>query len=150
MTDAGEQHDLHAGQAVGGFTIIEVVVASLILVLGITAIFTAMTTAIRSQYMANNFYHATCIARNRVQRGLALPFESLPVLQEDKRPVDQDGNVNVSGPFERTTTLTKLTDNCYKIHVDVYYPIGSGRMSAEPVTVESMVARDMYREDFTK
>lgn len=96
--------------------------------------------------MSSNLYHATCLARNRVQRGLALPFDTLPALASDNDSVDQDGNANANGPYLRTTTLTPISPNSYTIVVEVSFPIGGGNMSATPAVIQSKIARAMHSE----
>ena len=130
-----------------GFTLTEVVVAGALLAIAVTAIFAAASAAIRTQHTASGIYHATCLARNRIQRGLSLPFNTLPVLEDNNQMVDQDGNSNINGPYSRTTVLEVISDNCYKITVTVLYPIGNGKMSDVPVTVESKIARGMHSEE---
>ena len=126
---------------------VEVVVASALLIVGVTVLFSAVITSIRTQHTASNLYHATCLARNRIQRGLSLPFNTLPVLEESNSFVDQDGNSTTDGPFRRTTILTELTSNCYKVKVNVFYPTGGGRVSEKPVTIESKISRGMHSEE---
>jgi hypothetical protein len=130
-----------------GFTLTEVVIASALLILGVSVIFSAAISSIRTQHMSINLYHATCLARNRVQRGLALPFDTLPALASDNDSVDQDGNANANGPYLRTTTLTPVSPNCYTITVEVSYPIGGGVMSSRPTVIQSRIARAMHSED---
>ena len=129
-----------------GFTITEVVVASALLIIGVAAIFPAAISAIRTQHMASNLYRATCLARNRIQRGLAFPFDTLPTLAADGDLVDQDGNATANGPYRRTTKLTPVSPNCYIITVEVSYPIGRGAMSATPAVIQSKIARAMHGE----
>jgi len=140
----------NTGKHKGGFTLTEVLVASTLLIIAVTAVFSACTVAIRTQYMSSNYYHATCLARNRIQRGLSLPFETLPVLEESDQPVDQDGNANTVGPYKRTTTMTKQSDDCYKVTVTVSYPTGKGDISKTPVKIESKIARKMYSEEISE
>ncbi len=130
-----------------GFTLTEVIVAGALLAIAVTGIFAVCTSAIRTQHMSNSIYHATCLARNRIQRGLSLPFDTLPVLVDSNQLVDQDGNSNLDGPFRRTTTLEEVSANCYKITVTVLYPIGGGILSDVPVKVESKIARGMHSEE---
>ena len=137
-------------RATSGFTLTEVVVAGALLAIAVTAIFGAATTAIRTQYTASSIYHATCLARNRIQRGLSLPFNTLPILEDNNQAVDQDGNSNINGPFRRTTVLTDISDNCYKITVTVFYPIGNGKLSNVPVTIESKISRGMHSEEISE
>jgi hypothetical protein len=130
-----------------GFTIVEVVIASLLLIIGIVALFGASIAAVKTQHMSTGLYHATCLARNRVQRGLSLPFDTLPALADTYETVDQYGNSTGNGEFRRTTTLTAVSPNCYEITVDVYYPDGRGGFSAIPATIQSKIARSMHTEE---
>ena len=141
-----QPRDKSSHLANAGFTITEVLIASALLVIGVSAIFPAAISAIRTQHMSSNLYHATCLARNRVQRGLALPFDTLPALASDADSVDQDGNANANGPYLRTTTLTPISSNCYSIVVEVSYPIGRGAMSPTPAVIQSKIARAMHSE----
>ncbi len=129
-----------------GFTVTEVVVASALLIIGVAGIFSAAISSIRTQYTASSLYRATCLARNRVQRGLALPFDSLPTLDSDNVYVDQEGNANANGPYIRTTTVTAVSPNCYLIVAEVSFPIGGGAMSATPAIIQSKIAREMHSE----
>ncbi len=130
-----------------GFTLTEVVIAGALLAIAVTGIFAACTAAIRTQHMSSSIYHATCLARNRIQRGLSLPFNTLPVLEDSDQPIDQDGNSNLNGPFRRTTELVTISDNCYKISVTIFYPIGNGKLSTVPIIIESKIARGMHSEE---
>ena len=130
-----------------GFTMAELIIASGLLILGVLGIFGAAIASIRTQHMSSNLYHATCLARNRVQRGLALPFNTLPVLAATDQAMDKDGNTNADGPFRMTTILTSVSDHCYSITVQVHYPIGGGRMSEIPAVIESKIARGMHSEE---
>lgn len=131
----------------GGFSIIEVLVASSLLVIGVSAVFMACITTMKTQYAANNLYHATCLARNRIQRGLALPFNTLPVLEDSDIHIDQDGHATTEGKFIRSTELKKLSDNAYEIKVKIFFPINNDKMSAVPATITSMISRGMHNED---
>lgn len=126
---------------------VELIIASGILVLCVMGIFGGAVAAIRTQHMSSNLYHATCLARNRVQRGLSLPFNTLPILAASDQAMDKDGNTNADGPFRMTTTLTSVSEHCYAISVQVHYPIGGGRMSEVPAVIESKIARGMHSEE---
>jgi hypothetical protein len=140
------EKDRRRTSGAGGFTVVEVMVASSLLVVGVTALFLAVISSIRVQYTSNNMFHATCLARNRIQRALALPFETLPVLEEDSVSVDQNGGALADGEYSRTTRIEKLSDNSYRITVEVVYPVGSGIPSPVPVTIDSEISRHMHAE----
>ncbi len=127
-----------------GFSLTEVMVAGAILAFSCAAVFAACIGAIRTQYAAAGYYRATCMARNRVQRGVALPFTTLPMLVEYGRRLDEEGNISATGPYRRTTRVNQVSDNCYEIIVSVFYPAGPGKMSTTPVEIHGKVARGMY------
>jgi len=128
----------------GGFTLVEVVVASGILAAVVGGLFAATIAAISAQYMAANYYRATNLARNRVQRAAAQPFDSLPMVEEPERRIDGFGNPSGQGAYTRQTTVTEITPDVYDVTVRVHYPTGPGRRSREPVIVQTMIARRMY------
>ncbi len=128
----------------GGFTLTEVMVAGAILAMTSAAMFGACVAAIRTQYASSGYYRATCMARNRIQRGIALPFTTLPMLTEYGRRLDEQGNNSSVGVYRRTTVVTEASSNCYEIAVSVYYPAGPGMLSATPVTIQSKVSRGMH------
>jgi hypothetical protein len=122
-------------------------VASALLILGVMGIFGACLTALRTLQMTNNRYHATCIARNRVQRALSLPFNTLPMLEASDQAVDQYGNASANGTFLMSTSLTELGEHCYEITVEVSYPVRIGELSEVPATIRSKIARGMHGEE---
>jgi Tfp pilus assembly protein PilV len=130
--------------AKAGFSLTEVMVAGAILAFSCAAVFAACIGAIRTQYAASGYYRASCIARNRIQRGIALPFTTMPMLSEQDRRLDEEGNISYRGTYRRTTTVTQVSDNCYEITVAVLYPAGPGMMSATPVEIRSKVTRGMH------
>ena len=127
-----------------GFTVIEVVVAGGILAAVVGGLFAAVIAAIGTQYMAANYYRATSLARNRIQRAAAQPFDSLPMVAEPQRRIDDYGNPSAQGVYTRQTTVTEITPDVYDVTVRVHYPTGPGKRSSVPVIVQTMIARRMF------
>jgi type II secretory pathway pseudopilin PulG len=122
-----------------GFTIVEVVIASAVLFMISGGFILSYLSAMRTHLMARDYYRATCMARNRLQRAHALDYGSLPLLDEDMTPVDELGNADPAGVFRRTTAVTNLVPTCTRLAVTVHYPVRNGALSPEPVEVATMI-----------
>ena len=142
--DSARRRDVADNGTRGGFTMVEMVIAGAILAFVVAGLFAACLSAMRTQYMAANYYRATCLARNRVQRGSSLPFETIPLLTEPLHAVDEFGRDSPAGAYRRGTDVNELSSNCYEIAVEVYYPSRAGELSEEPVAIKTMIARRMY------
>jgi Tfp pilus assembly protein PilV len=131
-----------------GIALVEMMIASSLLGVAIVGIFGACISAISTLQMSSNHYHATCMARNRVQRALSLPFNTVPILAATEQVVDQHGNSTKNGAYTMTTQLDELSEHCYEVTVEVYYPLArTGGMSDIPVVIQSKIARGMHTED---
>lgn len=126
-----------------GFTLVEVIIASVIF-FGIAGAFiAAYLSAMRTHAVASDFYKATCIARNRIQRARTLDYDSLSLLSEVDASVDEDGNVDQGGKFRRTTLVSSVSPACTRIEIKVRFPVPNGRLSSETVDVHTMIAEGM-------
>ncbi|MDA0322666.1 MAG: hypothetical protein O2923_08125 [Verrucomicrobia bacterium] len=127
-------------QLVEGFTIAEVMVASAIFLM-VSAGFTwAYLTALSTHRMAANHHTATRLAKNQIQRARSLDYDSLQLLSEDSVSVDGMGNVTTDGLFKRSISVdTNAVANCTLVRVSVWFSLGKGRMSDEPVEVASLL-----------
>lgn len=124
-----------------GFTLAEVIIASMLFFVISGGFITAYLSAMRTHMVANDFYRATCIARNRIQRAWTLDFDSLPLLGEMETPVDELGNIDTAGSFRRTTSVSNTVPNCTRVTVQVRYPVPNGKLSPATVDVHTMIAR---------
>jgi hypothetical protein len=123
-----------------GFTVVEAVIASAVLAVICGSFIMAYLGAMRTHGMATDYYRATCIARNRIQRAWTLSFDSLPLLVETAAPVDGNGNLDNSGHYRRTTVVTNEMSGRAHISVRVHFPVPNGRLSVQPVNVETLIA----------
>jgi len=129
-----------------GFTLVEVMVASIIFVTFCIFFLNAAIVSMRSQQLACDYYKAMTIARNRIQRAKTFEYSSLPILSENQIPVDGEGNITPSGIFQRTTLValyTNGTPNLYKVTVQVYYTGARRTQSARPVEMNTLLTEKM-------
>ncbi len=126
-----------------GYTIAEVVISALILMLVSTAFFGAVITGLRAQATSTEYYRASCIARNQIQYAKTLDFGSISRLYESMEPIDDDGDYDVNGEFRRSITISNLSDKCLELTVDVYFPIYNRTLSASPSTVKTKIYEGM-------
>jgi len=128
------------GTSRAGFTLVELMIATSIFLVVALAFTGAYLSALRTHLMSSDYYKATCIARNRLERAKALAFDSLPLMAEEETPVDADGNPDPAGVFRRTTVVSNSVVNCARITVQVRFPKGNGGLSDKTVDVHTMIA----------
>lgn len=129
-----------------GFTLVEVMVASIIFVIFCVFFLNSAIASMRSQQLACDYYKAMTIARNRIQRAKTFDYSSIPLISENNLTVDGNGNFSPSGIYQRTTVVaayTNGTPNLYQITVQVYYPGARRTMSAKPVEISTLVTDKM-------
>jgi len=131
---------LHSNE---GFTLMEVMITSacfLVVAIGFTQ---AMLVAMRTHYLSRNYYWATCIARNRLQRAWSMSFDSLGMMRETSKHVDRYGNQTSDGRYLRSTIVSNITADSVWISVQVLYPGVPGGGSVVPIEVTTLIKEDM-------
>ncbi len=131
-----------------GFTMTEVMVASMILMLFLAGFIGSFIMALRTLDASNNHYRATSIARNRIQRARSFEFASLPLLEETDNVIDRYGNIDQAGTFRRSTmisTNTPTAPHTVRIRVEVRYPLRSRsrQVLSAPLVFDNLIAREM-------
>lgn len=131
-----------------GFTIVEMVVAALIFMIFCAGFYATYIMSMRSQKMADNYYHAILIARNRVQLARAWDFYSLQGMVESNVIIDANGEPPSSGEgglYRRTTLVSTNTGstNLLTVTVQVNYPLPKGGLSTQPVEVATQLSYTM-------
>ena len=129
-----------------GFTLVEVMVASAVLLIVSSGIIAGIISALKAQANAADHYRATCIARNRIQHARSVDFYSLNLSSETNVMVDGLGNLCTSattGDYRRTTMITSVNSNCMLVTVQVWYPEAPGRLSTQPVEIVTMLTDKM-------
>lgn len=131
-----------------GFTLLEVMIASTVLMLLIAGFVGSFIMALRTLDAANNQYRAKAIARNRIQRARSFEFSSLSLLAEEDSRIDRYGNIDQDGDYRRTTMISTNTPtwpHTIRIQVEVRYPLRSraGHVLAAPLIFDNLIARQM-------
>lgn len=129
-------------QSKKGFTLAEMLIASMIFLFISTAFTACLLTALGAQTMAADYYKAVCLARNRVQRSRTLAFNNISMMAESNVAIDDDGNLDSSGSFRRTTIVSNISAVCIEVEVEVYFPTRQG-LSPTPVEAKTMIAYGM-------
>lgn len=132
----------------GGFTLVEVMIASIILVIVSSGIMAGIISALKAQANASDYYRATCVARNRVQHAKTISFTSLSLLSETNRIIDGEGNLTEDGDYLRTTLVSNAAGTNWgvtnwQVTVRVWYPVSPGQLSDQPVQVQTMLTKEM-------
>ncbi|MBN2301893.1 MAG: prepilin-type N-terminal cleavage/methylation domain-containing protein [Lentisphaerae bacterium] len=125
-----------------GFTLVEVMVASLILTFILGGILYGAIQASKLQFAAGNVYTASVLARNRIENCKVYAYSSLSMMNETNTQLDQFGVTNVNGMFWRSTTVitnAPVNPYCTEIIVNVVYETQPGVTSSVPVTVSSLI-----------
>jgi prepilin-type N-terminal cleavage/methylation domain-containing protein len=129
-----------------GFTLVEVMVASIIFMIFCVFFLSSTIASMKSQQLACDYYKAMTIARNRIQRAKTFEYSSLPLLNEVQAPVDGDGNIDTAGIYKRTTIVSAYTNgtpNLYKVTIQVYYPGARRTLSDQPVEISTLTTEKM-------
>ncbi|MCG2661357.1 MAG: prepilin-type N-terminal cleavage/methylation domain-containing protein [Kiritimatiellae bacterium] len=129
-----------------GFTLIEVMVCSVIFVLFCVSFLNSAFASIRSQQLACDYYKAMTIARNRIQRATQFEYDSILLMSEDQVAVDGKGNIASAGIYRRTTSVsvyTNGTPNLLQFTVQVHYPGARRTISTKPVELSTLITDNM-------
>ncbi len=129
-----------------GFTLVEVMVASLIFLMFCIFFLSAAIAAMRSQQLSCDYYTAMTIARNRIQRAKTFEHSSLHLMSENQVPVDGNGNISATGTYRRTTSVTAYTNgslDLYKVTIQVNYISARRSQSETPVEISTLVTEKM-------
>lgn len=128
-----------------GFTLMEVMIAFMIFLIISVGFTMGMLAALHTHTMAGEHYRATTLCRNRLQRARVLDFDSMPLLSEIYRPVDEQGNVDFgpNGRFRRSTIISNISLNVKDVAIKVYFPRPFGKLSTKPVIVKTKLFRGM-------
>ncbi len=143
MTARRVRSSARAAKSNSGFTLTEVMIASIIFLIASLGFSFGLIAALKTQYMASDHYAAMSIARNRIQRARSLNFDSLGLLSESQLRVDEFGLQSSSGRYYRTTSVTNYATNCVELTVGVNFTKPDGATSEVPVSIKVLIARDM-------
>jgi hypothetical protein len=122
----------------------ELMVSTAVLLLVLGGFMALFISAMRTQVISGDYYRATCIARNRIERSRSLDYSSLPLMSETNMWVDDDGNAKaheLGARFLRSTIVTNAGTNAMLINVSVQFPVPNGKLSPAAINVQTMVAK---------
>lgn len=128
------------GQAAGprrarrGFTLISMMVAMVLLVVGVTALATANGSTIKLQTLAQNRTNAIAIARAYAEQ--VRTRDPWLVQTESAVRLDADGVVSSTGAYTRRLIVRQTRNNLIELEVRVDYP-----RSSQPVTLVTNMFR---------
>ena len=125
-----------------GATLLEVLVAVMILGLCASGLFSIVTLGWRMSNQAHSHYAAINVAKNRIEKAIGTDFILLDTFAEDSILVDEAGLTNAAGKLRRTTTiLTNISPRMAEItvRVDIRNP-RSGVFSGENESLTTRVA----------
>lgn len=126
-----------------GFTLTEVMIASIIFLIASLGFSFGLIAALKTQYMAADHYAAMSIARNRIQRARSLNYDSLGLLNESEFRVDEFGLQSSSGRYYRTTSVADYATNCVELTVGVNFTKPDGATNEVPISIKVLIARGM-------
>lgn len=117
----------------GGFTLISVIIAVVILSVGIIALGKTQSALIRAQATSAERNVALSIARNYIEEVRART--TVPV-SEASVNVDETGALAAGGAYQRTLVIQDLGSNLYNATCNVTYPRGT-----TPVSIVTLIYR---------
>ena len=129
-----------------GFTLVEVMVCSVIFVIFCVFFLNSAIASMRSQQLACDYYKAMTIARNRIQHATEFEYDSILLMNENQVPVDGKGNITSAGIYRRTTFVSAFTNgtpNLLQITVQVHYPGARRNITVKPVELSTLITDNM-------
>ncbi len=102
-----------------GFTLIEVLVAIVILALCIGGLSQLFVNVRQLSQMSRSHYIAVNIAKNRIERAKTLKYSDLYLLQEKDGIVNSSGVPDPDGEFKVNTQISQVNSNLKEVVVSV-------------------------------
>ena len=124
-----------------GVTVVEVVVAVVILSMCIGGLCRLVLKARETSDQARSHYQAANIAKNRLERIKTFDFDQIEEFEEDEVLVDTSGSPVANSNFRRTTTVTLERYNLKNVRVEVGIrnPV-SREFDGEEETIQTYIA----------
>ncbi len=123
-----------SGRTRRGFTLISMMVAMVLLVVGVTALATANGSTIKLQTLAQNRTNAIAIARSYAEQ--VRTRDPWLVQTESAVRLNADGVPSASGAYTRRLIVRETRNNLIELEVRVDYPRAS-----QPVTLVTNMFR---------
>ena len=100
-----------------GMTLVEAVVAVLVLSIGLAGACALVVQANKTATMARDHYVAVNIGKNRLERARTFEFDDLYLLEETNVVVDWNGDSDPDGYYRRSTVVTNVSTNLIELIV---------------------------------
>jgi type IV pilus modification protein PilV len=120
--------------AEGGFTLISVIVAIVILSTGLLALARAQAMLVKSQGTTANRSVALTIARDYME--VMRSRDPWTIASEAGATVDARGTADVNGKYTRAVTVTVIQPNLVQVRLTVSYPRG-----VNPIEIVTLIYR---------
>ncbi|MDP6525189.1 MAG: prepilin-type N-terminal cleavage/methylation domain-containing protein [Kiritimatiellia bacterium] len=102
-----------------GLTLIETIVALAIFAICIGGYCALVTQVRQAADMARDRYIAVNIAKNRMERARSFDYDQLHLFVDSGVILDDDGNPDIDGNFQRTTSVSNVTDSLSLISIKI-------------------------------
>ncbi len=112
-----------------GFTLVEVLVAAVLLSFVVVGVLLMSTTSIKSNHYANRHTRAIVLAEEKMESMLKIPFDQLSTYTTEE---EDYGKITNHVEFRRRTTVSVIDTDQYRITVTVNWK-SQGKNSA-PIT----------------
>ena len=144
----GPEHRGACGNAAGGFSLLEVLVAFIIVALVVTALFRLFGGALGNASAADDWTRALLVAQSR----LALAASTEPLREANDAGTESDGRISWRTsvapyvPVDANPDLERLSETMptrlYRVTVDVQFPGVAGRARTLSLTTVKVGARN--------
>ncbi len=124
-----------------GFSIAEVLLAITIIGGALGSFIPVGIMSLRELKMGTDYYAASLIARNQIERLRTMDFDAAADAQELSHRVDEYGNSDAHGQFSRNTTVSYVNTNLVQVIVEIRFPGLKGNLSAEPYVMATELSR---------
>lgn len=125
-----------AGTRSSGFTLIEVMVALIVLTVGIAGVLSGLTSLTLADVHSNEQSRATALAVQKMEELKALPVADIK--PEAAVAVDEDG-IEGSGPYRRKVDVVHSTVGLKTAEITVDVEYSAGRLGKRHVKVVTIV-----------
>lgn len=132
---------LRKRKAQRGATLIEMMIAVGVFLIGMEALLAVATQSILHAKRAEYVYKASTLAKNHLERLRAYSYSSLANAEETDTIIDADGDPDPTGEFSRSTDVTTNYNgdaDLTEVTVSVSYSI-RGVQSAQPMSVTCVI-----------
>jgi prepilin-type N-terminal cleavage/methylation domain-containing protein len=128
-----------------GFSLPEVLLSLAIIAGSMGSFVTLGIMSLRQLKIGTDYYAASLIARNQIERLRTMDFDAAASANEINHAVDDYGGVDVNGAFTRMTAVTNLSADLIAIEVEVHFPSPRGSLSAEPFVMATKFSRGLHQ-----